>query len=448
MTGPRPLLTVCAMASLAALASACTFTQAPNSADLATYIDTLRAIDSHAHPMAFVAQGSPADTDYDALPLDGIPAFDFPLALRATNPAYREAQLALYGVASGDSGSAASDALVRTRSDLSQKKGADYPAWVLDQLHIDVMLANRVAMGTGLTPPRFRWVAFVDPLMLPLDIRAEAERTPDTRPLYPLEARLLRRYLADLGLTKVPLTLAAYQRDVLTATLERQHQEGAVAIKFEAAYLRSLDFAPADSVAAAAIYARYAAGGVPTHAEYTLLEDFLVRRIAREAGRLGMAVQIHSLAGFGGYYNAAGAAPHLLQSLVSDSTLRATRFIVVHGGWPLVGETLGLLLKPNVYTDISMMDQLAEPSAVAGTLRLWLSIYPEKVLFGTDAFDGGPEQGWEQVAWVATRNARRALTEALSGMVRDGEISPERARDLARMVMRENAERAYRLGGS
>ena len=64
----------------------------------------------------------------------------------------------------------------------------------------------------------------------------------------------------------------------------------------------------------------------------------------------------------------------------------------------------------------------------------------------TDAVDGGDEQGWEQVAWIAAHNSRVALTEALSGMIRDGEITRARAEQLARMVMRENAVTAYHLG--
>ena len=63
---------------------------------------------------------------------------------------------------------------------------------------IDVMLANRIVNGLGLTAPRFRWVAFDDALMLPLDTRDEASRTPDTRSLYPKEAALLRRYMREL----------------------------------------------------------------------------------------------------------------------------------------------------------------------------------------------------------------------------------------------------------
>jgi predicted TIM-barrel fold metal-dependent hydrolase len=281
--------------------------------------------------------------------------------------------------------------------------------------------------------------------MYPVDTRAEAARTPDTQALYPLEAKLLARYLGDLGMERVPTTLDAYEADVVGATLRRQKDAGAVGIKFEAAYLRALDFAPADPRAAAAIYARYAKGGTPTHDEYTTLENHLFRVIARDAGALGLTVQIHVTEGFGGYYSESGSSPLLLESAFDDPGLRATNFVITHGGWPRVRETLTLLGKPNVYADISMMDLLAEPRALVDALRLWLGEWPEKVLFGTDAFDGGTAQGWEQVAWVASRNARRALTVALDGMVKDGEITPERAREIARMVLRDNAVKAYHL---
>jgi len=411
--------------------------------DLRDYVDTLSAIDSHAHPMAFVMQGAPPDTDYDALPLDGIPPFALPPALRPSNPAYRDAQRSLFGVAGGDSGTTADSSFTQARTERINQLGERFPAWVLDTLHIGVMLANRVALGRGLSAPRFRWVAFDDALMLPLDTHDEAGRTADTRALYPLEAKLLQRYLHDLGLARAPSTLEAFQRDVITATLA--HQRNAVAVKFEAAYLRPLDFDPADSSAAAAIYARYANRGIPSRADYRTLQDYLVRYITREAGRLGMAVQIHSVNGFGGHYDSAGAAPHLLASLVSDPTLGATHFVVIHGGWPLVDETEALLTKPNVYTDLSMMDQLADSASFVRALRHWLAVAPEKVMFGTDAFDGGAEQGWEQVAWVAAHNARRGLVVALEQMVQANQLTPGRARDIARMVLHDNAVAAYRL---
>lgn len=217
-------------------------------------------------------------------------------------------------------------------------------------------------------------------------------------------------------------------------------------MKFEAAYLRPLDFDDPDPALAARVYAQYASGGTPTHAEYKTLEDCHFRAIVREAGHRGMAVQIHVLETFGSYYRSAGAAPHLLESAFSDPTLRGTRFIIAHGGWPLVNETQALLAKPNVYTDISAMDLILSPTELAAVLRQWLGEFPDKVLFGSDAFDGGAEQGWEQVAWVGSMTARRSLAIALSGMLSDGEITRSRAETLARMVLRENAIAAFGPG--
>jgi predicted TIM-barrel fold metal-dependent hydrolase len=419
--------------------------QAPIDSALARYINAIRAIDDHAHPMRPVPAGAPADTDFDALPLDGIPGFDLPNRVKADDPIWRLAENALYRIAPTVSGNAYHAALKDAVASTQRAQGMRFPEWALDQAGIEVMMSNRISMGAGLAPPRFRWIAFADPLMLPLDVRGEAARTPDTRPLYPREAKLLARYLREINVRALPATLDAYVTGVVVPTLARMRSNGAVGIKFEAAYLRPLDFDDPDPAAATRIYARYAHGGIPSHAEYKTLEDYLFRAIAREAGRQRLAVQIHSLETFGGFYSTHGSAPHLLEPAFNDSTLRGTKFIIVHGGWPLVGETQGLISKPNVYADISMMDNIVSPTILAGVLRQWLGEWPDKVLFGTDAFEGGAEQGWEQVAWVASNTTRRALAIALTGMMHDGEITRDRAQTLARMVLRENAASLYGL---
>jgi len=419
--------------------------QAPVDSALVHYIDAIRAIDNHAHPMRPVAAGAPADTDFDALPLDGIPPFDLPNRLKPDDPIWRAAQSALYHVDLSLAGDAYHGQIKTRVSDTMRAEGEHFPEWALDQAGIDVQMANRVSVGPGLAAPRFRWIAFVDPLLFPLDVRTEAARTPDTRALYPREAKLLQRYMTGISVKALPATLDAYVTTVVDPTLARMRKDGAAGIKFEAAYLRPLDFADPDPAAAARVYAKYVRGGVPSHAEYKLLEDDLFRAIAREAGRLKLPIQIHALETFGGFYSTGGSAPHLLEPAFNDSTLRGTRFIIVHGGWPLVGETQALLSKPNVWADISMMDQILSPTVLAGVLRQWLGEWPDKVLFGTDAFDGGLEQGWEQGAWVGSTTARRALAIALTGMMRDGEITRARAETLARMVMRENAAAVYEL---
>ena len=441
------LVFLCSAAPLVLLAPIALRAQSTVDAGLVAYIATIKAIDSHAHPMRFVASGAPADSEYDALPLDGIPPFQLPWRLRTDNPQWRQAQRALFGPLTAESGDGYRRDLASAKVRVMAEQADRFPTWVLDRNGIDVMLANRIVLGAGLASPRFRWVPFADPLMLPLDSRNAAARTPDTRSLYPKESALLRRYLRDLGLSRVPATLDAYVATVVRPTLARQRLGGAVAIKFEAAYLRALDFDPPDPVDARRIYARYAAGGPLPNADYKTVQDVLFRLICQEAGRLGMAVQIHVLEGFGGFYSPRGSAPRLLESAFNDSTLRSTNFVIVHGGWPLIGETQALLARSNVYTDISAMVLTVDPARLAQVLRQWLSEWPEKVLFGTDAFDGGPEQGWAEVAWVGSTTARQALAEALTGMLRAGELDRTGAQDLARRVMRENAIEAYHLAG-
>ena len=101
--------------------------------------------------------------------------------------------------------------------------------------------------------------------------------------------------------------------------------------------------------------------------------------------------------------------------------------------------------KPNVYADFSFTAIMLYPRALADMLRDWLEMYPEKVLFGTDSSPGPPESNWEEGGWLASSTARQALGIALTGMVHDNEISRDRATEIARMVLRENAIKLYGL---
>jgi hypothetical protein len=135
---------------------------------------------------------------------------------------------------------------------------------------IETMLANRVAMGPSVEPPRFRWVPYADALIFPLDNSRLAAQNPDRQAFFPLEDKLRARYLAECGLSALPATLAEYLAQVVTPTLERHKKGGAVAEKFEAAYLRSLAFDAADAAQADHVYRQRA----PNNADYKVLQSF------------------------------------------------------------------------------------------------------------------------------------------------------------------------------
>jgi uncharacterized protein len=383
---------------------------------IAAEIATIKAIDNHAHPVSV----APGDTGYDALPVEHMEAYTEPMRMRAGSPLAAEAARQLFAH--------------------PHPTDESYPAWILDKLGIETMLANRVAMGPGIAPPRFLWVPYEDALLFPLDNSRLAAANSDRKAFFEDEGRLLRQYLKECGLNAPPPTLAEYLTKVVDATLERHKRGGAVAVKFEVAYLRSLDFDDVPRSVADVVYKRREAG---TH--YKKLQDFLFRHIAAKAGELGMAVHLHVAWGPGGYFYIAGTNPLLLESVFNDPKLRNTNFVMLHGGWPFTREVTPLLTKPNVYTDFSEQTLLNEPRAVARVLREWLEFAPDKVLFGTDAYPYSAELGWEQAGWVAMETTRQALGLALTGMLNDGEITRDRAIELARMVLHDNAAKLYGL---
>jgi uncharacterized protein len=393
---------------------------------LVSEIQQIRAIDNHAHPVRVVSQGEPPDRLFDALPVDNMEPASDPVNIRPGSPPILDASRALYPAA--------------PKARVMEQQGASYPTWVLDRLGVEIMLANRVEMGPSIQPPRFRWVPYADALLFPLDNSLLAARSSDRKSFFALENTLLRRYLREAGLASRPATLEEYLTRVVTPTLERHKQGGAVAEKFEASYLRSLAFDPVERAAAERIYSR---GGSLPEAGYKPLQDFLFRYIAGQCGRLGMAVHFHTMAGAGSYFDVGGANPLLLESLLNDPALRATRFVMVHGGWPFTREITALLEKPNAYLDFSAQSLVLQPAALAASMREWLEFVPEKVLFGTDAYPYSNEMGWEESGWIAARAGRQALAIALTGMLRDGEITRARASELARMVLRDNARKLY-----
>ena len=135
----------------------------------------------------------------------------------------------------------------------------------------------------------------------------------------------------------------------------------------------------------------------------------------------------------------------LLEYAFNDLSLRKTNFVVVHGGYPFTKEMGSLMSKPNVYADFSAQTFFTYPRELSDILRNWLEFYPDKVLFGTDAFSFGPEVDWGEVAWLSNTTARQALALALTGMMNDGEIDRARATELARMVLHDNAAKLYGL---
>src|SRR5574337_980360 len=260
-----------------ALCSTPCWAQEPDAA-LLKKIDAIRAIDNHSHTPALTAPGE-KDDDYDALPCEPLEPTEPTLTGMPDNPAFLEAWKSLFGYPYTDRSPAHVRELLALKQRVRREQGDHYPDWVLDRLGIETELSNRIAMGRGLNPPRFRWVPFDDALLFPLDNSRLAAVTPDRKIFFAREDGIFAAYLKALGKSALPAKLDEYLSEVVTPTLESQRKAGAVAVKFEAAYLRSLDFEPAAKERASQVYARWAHGGAPADADYTILQDYLLRYV-------------------------------------------------------------------------------------------------------------------------------------------------------------------------
>lgn len=401
-------------------------------------INSIKAIDNHAHPALFSAAGTNPEFD---LP-DSIPEMAPPVRLRPSNPEFIQAWRELFGYKYNDRTSAHVAELRAAKARTQKEKGDAYGAWILDKLGIDVMLSNRFAMDAGLKPPRFRWVSYANPLLFPLNnehLKSNPQRAED----FTTDEKWLRKFLQDAGLSQLPPTLDDYVAKVIARTLQQNKRDGAVAVKVYAAYMRSLDFQQVPAEVAARVYTDFVRGGSPPDADYKALQDYLFRQVAIEAGRDGLAVHIHTGLGAGGWFYSSGASPFLLDPMLNDPVLRKTNFVLIHGGLPFAAATGVLISKPNVYADFSSQGFLSTPRALSAVIRSWLEFRPEKVLFGTDGYPFTKDLGWEEIAWLSARTGRQALALALTEMMSDGEISRARASELARMVLRDNARRLY-----
>ncbi|WP_433973914.1 amidohydrolase family protein [Tunturiibacter lichenicola] len=412
---------------------------------LAAQIATIPAVDNHAHPMLSPPDYA-TDRNFDALPVDNMEPYTDPAGMRSDLPTLHDAWKAIFNFDGNPPlNPDALKQLDAAREATRQQQASNYSTYILDKANIGTMLANRVAMGTGVQPPRFRWVPYIDTLLFPLDNSVLAAATPDRKQFFPLEDALRKKYLAQLNIKALPPTLDAYLKQVVTPLLEQQKANGAVAEKFEIAYLRSFGFDDVPQAEAAHIYATLLHQPHPNETQYKRLQDFLFRYIAAECGRLNLPVHLHTTSGGGGYFSITGDNPLLLEPLFNDPRLRHTNFVLLHGGWPFVHEIGALLQKPNVYLDLSQQSLMIPPHTMSAWLREWLELYPEKILYATDAYPYSSSMGWEEAGWIANRNIRESLGIALTGMIRDNEISPTRATDLAHMVLHHNAESLYKF---
>jgi predicted TIM-barrel fold metal-dependent hydrolase len=252
----------------------------------------------------------------------------------------------------------------------------------------------------------------------------------------------LQRFLKEAGVSGIPPDLTAYLR-FIDDTLRRWQKQGAVAVKFYDAYLRTLRIADVPEAHASTLYAKGTTAPLARD-EYLALQDLLWRHILLQAGKMSLPVHIHSSLGVPPFLRSLESDVRNLEDVLADPAFFATPIVLIHGGGPWIDIAAYLALKPNVWVDISSIGFLYPVPDFAEMLRKYLLFAPEKVLYGTDAASYPSVPGGADVQHlILSRATRDALYVALAGLVRDGVIDQERAIEMGRGVLRENARRLY-----
>jgi predicted TIM-barrel fold metal-dependent hydrolase len=410
-------------------------------------VSSIKAIDNHCHPEQVLAEGE-TDTEWDSFPPDAYqpPRVQYvPANVRPHNPTIVASWRALWGIHHLNWSEAAVIEALENKRRIKKDNGDTYPAWVLDQAGVDIALSNRVTMQRGLHPPKFRWVAYADLYLFPLSTAGIRTANPLYAGFYSGIEQRANKLVAQYRGNTHPATLKGWLADIVIPNLEEHQREGAVAIKFTAAYYRALDFSPVSEQEASLTYSNFIRGGTPNLDKYEKLQNYIFFQVAHAAARLKLPMHFHCGPGGGAQYSLSRGNPLLLEKAILN--LPDTDFVLLHGGWPYSQQTTGLLAKSNVFVDFSGQAYFMSPRILADTLRYWLEYMPEKVLFGTDAYPNPqvPQASWEEFEWINTQNARKALALALTDMRNDGDISTERAKELARMVLHDNTAKLHRL---
>jgi hypothetical protein len=402
-------------------------------------INKIPLFDNHSHP------GFGDDHDVDAMvaPPDESSMY----RVRDDNPEFVEAAKQLFGYPYADFKPEHAKWLGDKSKAAEASGDQKYFDSILDQLNIETCLANRAMMPSYLDSKRFHWVFFVDSFLFPFDNAAQRATTPDLAIYLPLQEKMLGRYKKLENVEGLPADLAGYEDFVRRTMADNQKLRGGVAIKFEIAYFRSLHFDDPPREAAAAIYAKYRVGGVPTAEEYHLFQDYIFRVLIAQAGQLKLPVHFHSAVGIGDYFSLQQGNVLNLENVLRDPRYKNVTFVLLHGGWPYYKEAGLLTAVKNVYLDTSLQSQVLYPSQFKEVLKQLLTLFPDKMMFGTDAFPFSDVLGSEEGFWVATTTTRMALAAALAELVSEGAFSEGRALELAHQYLHDNAAKLYGFSG-
>lgn len=235
-------------------------------------------------------------------------------------------------------------------------------------------------------------------------------------------------------------SLLDYQR-VLRKAFLRGFDSGMVGVKIALAYKRNLKFENVSKERAEKIFSRLTTNS-PVDAEETkALQDYLLHRILDLVDEFDLPVQIHTGLHAGNGNDITNSKPTHLVNLFTEYP--GIDFLLFHGGYPYGGE-LGTLAKnfPNVYIDMCWT-YVISPSYSERYLHEWIETVPANKILGF-----GGDYSFVEAVYAHSVMARQIIAKVLTAKVRDQYLTEKEASNIARMILRENAMRVFKLDGN
>lgn len=177
--------------------------------------------------------------------------------------------------------------------------------------------------------------------------------------------------------------------------------------------------------------------GVPAE-EMKTFQDFMVHRLIHLAIKHNLPVQIHTGLQEGNENIITSANPTDLTNLFME--YKEARFDIFHGSYPYVGE-LAVLAKnfQNVYIDMAWL-HIISPYVARRALSEWLDTVPSNKILGF-----GGDYVFVEGIYGHSVLARDNVARVLAKKVEEEGYSLVEAKELARMILRDNALNLFSL---
>ena len=223
----------------------------------------------------------------------------------------------------------------------------------------------------------------------------------------------------------------------LADLVEEYKNRGSVGIKLAHAYGRTLSSQNVSEYDAGNIYTKSLVGWDLSPSDVKKLQDHIIFFLAQLAGDMNLVFQIHTGVQ-GNWGNIPDSDPLLLIPLIHAN--KHTRFDLFHAGYPYSRE-MGMLGKhtPNVWLNMCWMYVITMEGS-RQSLSEWIDLVPGDRILGF-----GSDVGYPEFIYGHLVMARSCIADILAQKVERDFLSKEAAKDLLKMMLRDNAIKLYGL---